>query len=252
MSDFFWFSDDQWARIEPLLPQDTRGMLRVDDRRVLSGIVHALKSGGCWSDCPSMSTVRRRRSTTGSGAGPGVVCGSASLPSLSGPKVCRPGFLSTAPASRSTALPEAQKGALAHGIGITKGGRNTKLHAVCDETGRPHVLLLTPGNTHDAKVAMLAINAVPPWEYLVADKEDYDSNALRSWLIEHGTTPVIPSKSNRKVQIEHDRQIYKQRNVVERMVCRFKDWRRVATRFDRNSKSFMATIAIAATVTRWL
>jgi len=135
---------------------------------------------------------------------------------------------------------------LAHGIGITKGGRNTKLHAVCDEKGRPHVLLLTPGNTHDAKVAIQTINAVPPSQYLVADK-GYDSNALRSWLIERGTTPVIPSKSNRKVQIEHDRQIYRQRNVVERMFCRFKDWRRVATRFDRNIKTFMATIAIAAT-----
>jgi len=49
---------------------------------------------------------------------------------------------------------------------------------------------------------MLAINAAPPSDYLVADK-GYDSNALRSWLIERGTTPVIPSKSNRKVQIEH-------------------------------------------------
>ena len=52
MADFFWFSDEQWARIEPLLPQDTRGMPRVDDRRVLSGIVPALKSGGRWGDCP--------------------------------------------------------------------------------------------------------------------------------------------------------------------------------------------------------
>ena len=52
MSDFFWFSDEQWARIEPLLPTDTRGMARVDDRRVLSGIVHALKNGGRWTDCP--------------------------------------------------------------------------------------------------------------------------------------------------------------------------------------------------------
>ena len=52
MANFFWFSDEQWARIEPLLPTDTRGMPRVDDRRVLSGIVHALKSGGRWSDCP--------------------------------------------------------------------------------------------------------------------------------------------------------------------------------------------------------
>ncbi|MEO1968569.1 MAG: IS5 family transposase [Sphingomonadaceae bacterium] len=139
---------------------------------------------------------------------------------------------------------------LAHGIGVTKGGRNTKFHAVCDEKGRPHVLLLTPGNTHDAKVAILTINAVPPLDFLVADK-GHDSNALRSWLIERGTTPVIPSMSNRKVQIEHDRQIYRQRNVVE-MFCRFKDWRRAATHFDRNIKTFMATIAIAAFVTWWI
>jgi transposase len=51
MSDFFWFSDAQWSRIEPLLPTDVRGMKRVDDRRVLSGIVHALKCGGRWADC---------------------------------------------------------------------------------------------------------------------------------------------------------------------------------------------------------
>jgi len=52
MADFFWFSDTQWARIEPLLPTDSRGKDRVDDLRVLSGIVHALKNGGRWADCP--------------------------------------------------------------------------------------------------------------------------------------------------------------------------------------------------------
>jgi transposase len=51
MADFFWFSDAQWARIEPLLPTDVRGKARVDDRRVLSGIVHALRCGGRWADC---------------------------------------------------------------------------------------------------------------------------------------------------------------------------------------------------------
>lgn len=50
MSDHFWFTDAQWARIEPLLPTDVRGKDRVDDRRVLSGIVNALRSGGRWSD----------------------------------------------------------------------------------------------------------------------------------------------------------------------------------------------------------
>ena len=51
MAEFFWFSDAQWARIEPLLPTNSRGKKRVDYRRVLSGIVHALKSGGRWADC---------------------------------------------------------------------------------------------------------------------------------------------------------------------------------------------------------
>ena len=56
MSDFFWFSDAQWARIGSLLPTDTRGMARVDDRRVLSGIVHALRNGGRWAGrCQSKS-----------------------------------------------------------------------------------------------------------------------------------------------------------------------------------------------------
>lgn len=72
-------------------------------------------------------------------------------------------------------------------------------------------------------------------------------------MSERGTTPVIPSKSNRKVQIDHDRVIYRQHNVIERMFCRFKNWRRIATRFDRNIKTFMAAIAIAMTASmlRW-
>jgi hypothetical protein len=51
---------------------------------------------------------------------------------------------------------------------------------------------------------------------------------------------VIPPRSNRKIQYDYDRAIYKQRNIIERMFCRFKDWRRIATRFDRNLKNFMA------------
>lgn len=92
---------------------------------------------------------------------------------------------------------------------------------------------------------------MPPSAELVGDK-GYDSNDLRAWLAERGTTAVIPPKKHRKIQLDCDRAIYRQRNVIERMFCRFKDWRRVATRFDRNIKTFMATIAIAATVIWWL
>jgi transposase len=53
MADLFWFSDSQWARIEPLLPSNTRGLTRVVDRRVLSDIVHVIRSGGRWVDAPA-------------------------------------------------------------------------------------------------------------------------------------------------------------------------------------------------------
>ena len=76
---------------------------------------------------------------------------------------------------------------------------------------------------------------MPPSTELVADK-GYDSQALREWLDARGTEAVIPPRKTRKTQYNYDKAIYKQRNIIERMFCRFKDWRRIATRFDRNLK----------------
>lgn len=101
------------------------------------------------------------------------------------------------------------------------------------------------------RVAKQCIEAMPPSADLVADK-GYDSNDLRDWLAERGTRAVIPPKRHRKDKLDFDPIVYKQRNIIERMFCRFKDWRRVATRYDRKIETFMATIAIAATVIWWL
>lgn len=57
--DYFWLSDEQFARLEPLLPTDTRGKPRVDDRRVISGIIHVLKSGCRWADAPEVYGPRK-------------------------------------------------------------------------------------------------------------------------------------------------------------------------------------------------
>lgn len=57
--DYFWLTEEQFARLEPLLPKDTRGKPRVDDRRVISGIVHVLKSGGRWADAPEVYGPRK-------------------------------------------------------------------------------------------------------------------------------------------------------------------------------------------------
>ena len=252
MSDFFWFSDAQWARIGPLLPTDTRGMARVDDRRVLSGIVHALRNGGRWADCPrevygpKKTLYNRFVRWAERGIWERIFSALAGGEDAPRPAVHRFNLHQGSSLRRRR-----KRGALAHGIGRTKGGRNTKLHAVCDAKGRPLVLLLTPGNVHDCKVAQRCIEAMPPAAELVADK-GYDSKALRDWLAERGTTAVIPPRKNRKVQYHYDKTVYRQRNIIERMFCRLKDWRRITTRFDRNIKNFIAAIALAAAVIWWL
>jgi len=111
--------------------------------------------------------------------------------------------------------------------------------------------MITPGNVHDMRVAKACIAAMPPSAELVGDK-GYCSDDLRAWLAQRGTQAVIPNKRNRRTHHACDPDIYKQRNVIERMFCRFKDWRRVAMRYDRKIETFMATIVIAATVIWWL
>ena len=81
-----------------------------------------------------------------------------------------------------------KRGALAHGIGRTKGGRNTKLHAVCDEKGRPFVLLLTPGNVHDCKVAQRCIEALPP-----SDSNSLDRSIVASLFLIVRPRSLLPS-----------------------------------------------------------
>jgi transposase len=80
----------------------------------------------------------------------------------------------------------------------------------------------------------------------------YDSDALRRFLLDRGTLPVIPNNPTRKRLHPFDDRTYKQRNLIERMFCRLKDWRRIATRYDKLAKNFAASIAIASLVLWWI
>lgn len=79
----------------------------------------------------------------------------------------------------------------------------------------------------------------------------YDSNGLRQFLIERGTLPVIPNNPTRKRPHPFDASAYKRRNLVERMFRRLKDFRRIATRYDKLAANFAAAVALAAIVTWW-
>jgi transposase len=128
---------------------------------------------------------------------------------------------------------------------------NSKLHVVCDGLGRPLIMLLSEGQMSDYKGAALMIDAFPKAKTLLGDK-GYDADWFRQALTERGITPCIPPKSNRKVQIDYDKTLYRQRHRIENMFGRLKDWRRVHTRYDRCAHTFMSAITIAATVIFWL
>ncbi len=93
--------------------------------------------------------------------------------------------------------------------------------------------------------------ALPCADVLIADK-GYDSNWFRQALADLDIKPCIPGRLNRKEPVEYDKDLYKQRNLIERMFGRLKDWRRIATRYDRCAHTFMSAICIAAIVIFWL
>jgi len=136
-------------------------------------------------------------------------------------------------------------------IGRTKGGLNSKLHAVCDGQGRPVVLLLTEGQASDHRGAALMLPRLPPANALIADR-GYDSRRFREALAQRGIAACIPSTRSRKQPIPHDPTLYRQRHRIETMVGRLRDWRRIAMRYDRCAHTFFAAITLAATVTFWL
>ena len=122
---------------------------------------------------------------------------------------------------------------------------------MADALGRPRVLLLSAGNTNDITMARGLVEATGPVTRLIADR-GYDANHLRRLLAERGTEAVIPSTTSRRTPIPYDAEAYKARNLVERMWCRLKDWRRLATRYDKLARNFLATALLAATFAYWL
>ncbi len=111
--------------------------------------------------------------------------------------------------------------------------------------------LLSEGQVSDYKGAALHGDATPRAKELLADR-GYDADWFRNALIKTGISPCIPSRKNRKVPIEHDELLYRQRHKVEKMFAKLKDWRRINTRYDRCAHTFVSSICFAATVAFWI
>lgn len=120
-----------------------------------------------------------------------------------------------------------------------------------DGRGRPIAFVITPGQLGDLRVATALIGPLPAADTCLADCA-YDSHGFRSFLAHRGTQAVVPNNKTRKNPYPFDRQAYRRRNHIERMFSRLKDFRRVATRYDKLAVTYDAAVRIAAMVIWWL
>ena len=135
-------------------------------------------------------------------------------------------------------------------IGRSRGGRTTKIHAVADRSGRLIAFDLSPGQMGDIRAAIPLLASLPAAKHVLADAA-YDADRLHQFLEQRGTTPTIKQNPTRKQLKPFDKALYKSRNLIERAFSHLKDWRRVATRYDKLARNFKSTVTLAALIIWW-
>ncbi|MFJ9473395.1 IS5 family transposase, partial [Streptomyces caniferus] len=279
-------TDRQWDRIQPLLPSSTgrRGRPWADHRRIVEAIVFRYRTGIPWRDLPdrfgSWKTVwARHRRWAADGTWDrvlGVMLARADDGGLIDWRVAVDSTITRAhqhrrpekcrTAARGQGL-DAHREPAGHAIGRSRGGLTTKIHHAVDGQGRPLAVVVTPGQAHDGQSLPLLLSdlRVPRTgagrprttpTMLLGDKA-YSSSAIRAVLKARGITAVIPE---RRDQQEHRRRrgsaggrpskfdpvAYKNRNVVERSFALLKQWRGLATRFDKLAIVYRSAAVLAA------
>jgi transposase len=129
-------------------------------------------------------------------------------------------------------------------LGRSRGGFSTKVHVAVNGLGLPVELQLTPGQQADVRQAAALLEGHQP-AVVIADK-GYDSDALIGTIHANGAEAVIPPRKNRTRERGYDRHLYKERNLVERFLNRIKRCRRVATRYEKTARNYLAFVQVAA------
>jgi transposase len=129
-------------------------------------------------------------------------------------------------------------------LGRSRGGFGTKIHTAVNGLGLPVRLVLTPGQAADVTQAKPLLEGVP-FEVAIGDK-GFDSQELVDFIEEQGAEAVIPSRKNATKPRAYDRDRYKDRNLVERFWNKIKHYRRVATRYEKTARNFLAFVHVAS------
>lgn len=136
-------------------------------------------------------------------------------------------------------------------IGRSKGGLSTKIHASCDSLGNPTGFHLTAGQDHDLEGSDALMDVITQADAVLADKAYDADERFREKLAEKGCKAVVPPKKNRINPAEYDKDLYKDRHLIENFFAKLKQYRGIATRYDKMAQNFLGAIYLVATVI-WL
>lgn len=238
-------TDDQWNRIQHLLPgqEGNPGVTAKDNRLFVNAVLWIAKTGAPWRDLPERfgnwnSVFQRFNRWCKAGVLTTVMehLQDPDLGTLLLDSTIIRAHQHAAGAEGSTAEDEA--------LGRSRGGFSTKVHVACDGLGKPVKIVLTPGQDHDVTQGPTLI-ADTEAKKVIADK-GYDSDELIAEIESTGAKAVIPPRSNRTTERSYSKKDYKKRNVIERFMNVIKQCRRVATRYEKTARNFLAIVQLAS------
>ena len=245
-------TEEQWLRIAPMLPAERtgkKGRPRNDNRKMLNGMLWINHSGAQWRTLPKRygpwsSVYARFAKWLNEGLWERIFAElnqDADTENLSIDSTC----VKVHESSNGGEKTENKA------VGRTKGGLNTKIHAIVDGLGNPVAFLLSPGNENDSTHAIELMSMTDISSSNLLGDKAYGTKEILSYIKEHGAVVVIPPKSNAKEPWPVDYYLYKERHLVECFFQKIKWFRRVATRYDKLDKSFLAFVYMAA-IMIWL
>ena len=244
-------SDELWKAIEPLVREFKKRQYsppKLSDRMFVEAILYQARTGNPWRDLPKefggwTSAYKRFRRWERSGLWKRIW---KHLQSLDAKPVRNLFIDSTVVRAHQHASGPSKKsgGQKKQAMGRSSGGLTTKLHAACADNSTAVSLCLSAGQSHDATAFPAVWEGAPKSRWLDAAVMDkaYDSDNIRKFLEYQGIKAVIPPKSNRKRLFPYDQTKYRMRQKVERFFGRIKEFRRLATRYDKLAKTFMAFV----------
>jgi transposase len=238
-------TDERWERIKDLLPGQPGdpGVTAKDNRLFLDAVLWIAKTGAPWRDLPHRfgnwnSAWRRFDRWCAKGTWLGI------FEEIKDPDWEWLILDSTVIRAHQHAAGAVRTGGADEALGRSRGGFGTKLHIAVDGLGNPVEIALTGGQEADINQGEALIKDHHP-KAVIADKA-YDGDKFVAAIEAKGAEPVIPPKKNRIFRRDYDKHLYQERNLAERFINRIKQYRRVATRYEKTAGNFLGFVHVAA------